>query len=141
MRTSAHVPTYRSWQMMKNRCLNPNAMDYAYYGGRGISIDPNWNEYDLFVHDMGERPHGMTLERNDPTGNYCKENCCWADRLTQARNREYTLDVEFGGRSQKVWEWAKELKLKQASFHLRLWRARKGKIAFADVFKPNLRAK
>ena len=50
-------PEYRTWQMMKNRCLNPRAEDYAYYGGRGITIDPAWvNSYIDFLKDVGRRP-------------------------------------------------------------------------------------
>ena len=105
MKAGVHEPTYRSWQMMKNRCTNPRAADYRYYGGRGIFLAPSWFEYDGFLADMGERPDGLTLERVLSDGWYTKGNCCWASRLTQARNREYTLDLTFGDRTMKVWEW------------------------------------
>jgi hypothetical protein len=79
---------YRSWSMMKNRCLNPNAEDWAYYGGRGITIDPRWHKFENFLTDMGLRPSSKhTLERVYNNGNYTKANCCWATRQRQARNR------------------------------------------------------
>jgi hypothetical protein len=74
--------------MMKNRCLNPRAVDYKYYGGRGITIDPRWHAFENFLADMGQRPTlKHTLERNHNNGNYTKANCCWATRQRQARNR------------------------------------------------------
>ena len=141
MRAGVHVPTYRSWQMMKNRCLNPRATDFSYYGARGILVDTRWHKFDEFVSDMGERPPGTTLERINGDLSYCKSNCCWATRLEQARNRDYTLNLAHDGRSQKVWEWAEELRINAPSLHLRLWRFKRGEISYDDVFKPNPRAK
>ena len=81
---------YRSWQMMKNRCLNPRAQDWSYYGGRGIAIDPRWHSFDEFIKDMGPKPDSrLTLERKDSAGPYCKTNCEWATRKKQAMNRDY----------------------------------------------------
>lgn len=85
------TPEYRSWQMMKNRCLNPRAADYNYYGGRGITIDERWFDYEAFLLDMGRRPTlAHTLERLNSDDDYHKNNCVWATREEQSRNRSYT---------------------------------------------------
>lgn len=79
---------YRSWQMMKNRCLNPRATDYDYYGGRGIKVTKRWLLYDNFLADMGRKPNpAMTLDRKDNEKGYCKSNCRWATRRQQSQNR------------------------------------------------------
>jgi len=81
---------YRAWQAMKNRCGNPRGQDYKYYGGRGISFDPKWGRYENFLRDMGRRPTARhTLERKNGDLGYCKDNCVWATRTAQARNRAY----------------------------------------------------
>lgn len=81
---------YRSWQMMKNRCLNPNAQDYRHYGMRGISVCKRWMSFDAFISDMGPRPTPKhTLERRNGDKNYSPSNCYWATRAEQSRNRAY----------------------------------------------------
>jgi hypothetical protein len=88
---------YRSWQMMKNRCLNSRTPDYKYYGGRGIMIDPQWMDYDVFLADMGRKPDPkMTLERINNAGPYAWWNCAWATRKHQSRNRDKYHTCDFG---------------------------------------------
>lgn len=79
--------TYSSWQAMKKRCTNPKATDYAYYGGRGITVCYRWRKFENFIQDMGERPEGMTLDRKNPNGNYTPRNCKWSTYLEQRLNQ------------------------------------------------------
>lgn len=72
---------------MVQRTSNPRHKDWPNYGGRGIDLDPRWRDFGQFFADMGVRPEGMTLDRIDNDRGYWPENCRWADRSTQNRNK------------------------------------------------------
>ena len=80
-------PLYRTWVMMRVRCLNPHAHAFEHYGGRGIKIDPRWDDFAVFVADMGERPMGTTLDRVNNDGDYTPSNCRWATAREQRANQ------------------------------------------------------
>lgn len=75
---------------MRQRCQDPNSDGFANYGMRGVKVCERWQDFANFLADMGPRPHGMTLDRIDPSGNYEPGNCRWADWSTQNRNKRVT---------------------------------------------------
>lgn len=73
---------------MKRRCLDENHHKYPDYGGRGIQICERWiNSFADFLTDMGERPHGTTLNRINNDGNYEPSNSAWSTAKEQMNNR------------------------------------------------------
>jgi hypothetical protein len=79
--------TYNSWRGMLERCENPKSSSYEDYGQRGITVCDSWHDFKVFLSDMGPRPRGKTLDRNNPNGNYEPSNCQWATPIQQANNK------------------------------------------------------
>jgi len=102
------TPEYEAWRAMRQRCLNPKHRAYKRYGARGITICARWSNYSAFLADMGRCPPGLTLERKDNALGYGPENCIWATRKAQQRNRRNTLKVEFEGQLRPLAEIAEE---------------------------------
>lgn len=81
-------PEYRSWNGMKIRCTNPKHKQYKDYGGRGITVCPEWlNSFEQFYNDMGKRLNGKTLDRINNNKGYEPSNCRWATKSEQAQNK------------------------------------------------------
>lgn len=79
--------TMYTWRAMYNRVNNHHREKFFNHGGRGIDMDPRWKSYENFLKDMGFRPEGTTLDRIDNNKGYWKDNCRWADIITQNLNR------------------------------------------------------
>lgn len=85
---------YSTWIGMKGRCYCKNNPKYKNYGARGIKICDRWIKGDCnnhgfvcFLQDMGDRPLNYSLDRINVDGNYCKENCRWANSTIQSSNK------------------------------------------------------
>ncbi len=118
-------PLYGVWLAMKRRCYNKNDKSYPQYGGRGICVCHQWRNDYLSFHnwatESGYGP-GLTLERTDNFGNYSPENCTWADRTTQARNRRTNHIIHYKGANYTLAEISQLCGLKHSTILSRLSR-------------------
>ena len=112
---------YGIWHGMKQRCLNPNAKEYKWYGARGIQVCEAWKDsFEAFYADMGDPPSDQhSIERRNVNGCYEPDNCYWRTVEDQHSNMRSNVFLEHNGRRQTVTQWAKELGIPVATLYWR----------------------
>lgn len=113
--------TYRAWQNMRRRCTDPKTPQFADYGGRGITICPEWGEFATFLADMGEAPANKSLDRRDNDKGYSKDNCRWATRREQNQNTRKNIHIEYEGEMHCLSEWARILDIHMLTLYTRIF--------------------
>jgi hypothetical protein len=80
---------YRAWWAMIARCTYPSQTNYTLYGGRGITVCPEWRvSFESFLADVGRAPSPKhTLDRINPDGHYESNNVRWATWTEQRLNQ------------------------------------------------------
>jgi len=106
----------RLWDIrrkMIRRCTDATDPAFKHYGARGITVCARWMEsVAAFVADMGPRPSpGHSIDRIDNDGPYSPENCRWATRAEQARNKRSTLYVIQDGQRRPLIDLAADLRM------------------------------
>lgn len=128
---------YSSWRAMHERCENPKHPCYSAYGGRGISVCPEWGTFEGFLAAMGEGyAAGLTLDRIDPDCGYHPGNCRWVSLEENRREKRNTLYVVFRGNRVSLRSLARRFNL---DFSKVYYRFRKGYNLDQCLFDGDLR--
>jgi hypothetical protein len=135
MTKDAQKKTYVTWIGMRARCNNPNHPKFHHYGGRRIRVCKRWDSFANFLADMGDKPKGLSLERNDVDGDYKPSNCRWATQKEQMRNLRITRRVKVGGKSYVAADLADQLGVKTDTI---VSRAKVCK-TYSELMDPNRR--
>lgn len=109
---------YFTWKDMRSRCQNPRSKEYANYGGRGILLCKEWEDYLKFrewalSHGYQEN---LTIDRIDNDKGYCPENCRWATRTQQNRNMRRNHHVTYHGKDYIAAELARKAGIGKSVF-------------------------
>ena len=85
---------YKVWIGMRQRCNDPNQKSYPDYGGRGIRVCQEWDNFEAFeswAMSNGYDPNSVnrecTIDRIDVNGNYEPSNCRWVSAAVQNKNK------------------------------------------------------
>ena len=107
---------------MRQRCNNPNRSDYKRYGGRGIKICDEWNDYNTFrdwVLSNGYSDN-LSIDRIDVNGNYEPSNCRWVDGIIQANNVRNNRIITFENSTYTMAEFARKIGISYSALQHRL---------------------
>lgn len=114
----SHDRLYGIWKSMKRRCNSNHDSSFGTYGGRGIKVCDEWNDYESFKEwaysngyeenaDTGE----CTIDRIDNDGNYEPSNCRFVNRIVQANNTSRNRYVDFEGKRLTIAEFARAMNI------------------------------
>lgn len=114
-RTKTHGETklriYTIWHDMLLRCYSKKHLSYDLYGGRGITVCKEWKDsYEAFrdwAYNNGYAEN-LSIDRKDVNGNYCPENCRWANNITQANNTRRNRMITINGETDTLANWCRK---------------------------------
>lgn len=114
---------YSIWCNMKDRCNNPNNNHYHRYGGRGITICPEWVS-DFSSFESWALAHGyndeLSIDRINNDAGYRPENCRWVTNKVQQNNKSTNHLITYRGKTMNVIEWAEETEIPADTLYDRL---------------------
>lgn len=102
---------YGIWAAMKARCYQPKSERYPRYGGRGITVCPEWKD-DYKTFSAWSRANGyaegLSIERKDIDGNYEPGNCTWIPLASQQRNTSASRRITAFGETKILADWCRD---------------------------------
>lgn len=119
------------WNSMKQRCSNPNHIQYHNYGGRGIKVCPEWNDkingfmnfYNWAMqngYNKNAKFQQCTLDRINNNGNYEPNNCRWVTIEEQCNNRRTNHYITYNQETHTIAEWSKILNINRYTLYDRI---------------------
>lgn len=115
---------YQTWKNMRRRCNDPRNKRYKNYGGRGIKVCSEWNDYMNFRNWAYSNGYNdsLTIDRINHDGNYEPQNCRWVDFKIQANNMTINKLIKYQGKIFTLSQFAEYLNLPYKALQHRLAR-------------------
>jgi hypothetical protein len=88
-RHAARPRLYRIWKAMRQRCNDPAQAGWKYYGGRGVKVCAEWDDFVAFKRwtESAGYSDDLTIDRINGALGYEPGNCRWATKAEQTANR------------------------------------------------------
>ena len=92
---------YHIWSAARQRCKNPDDIMYSYYGGRGITVCDEWEDFAAFrewANENGYIEGKLDLDRIDNNSGYRPDNCRFISHRENLCNtrRRLVVNVDSG---------------------------------------------
>lgn len=112
---------------MKGRCYSYNRPDYHRYGGRGITVCPEWRKdfvpFYTWSMENGWKEN-LELDRRNNDGNYEPLNCCWVTHVINSANRGLCHYLNDGSETLTLTDMAKKYGLTRVQLSDRLTKSK-----------------
>jgi hypothetical protein len=128
---------YAIWYGMINRCNNPKNHKYSSYGGRGIDVCEQWNEFENFkdwAFSNGYKGH-LQIDRIDNDSGYSPSNCRWVTSAENSLNKRNSHFLTIGDKTMTIAEWGRLSGLTRSTISNRIIRGWK----IEDILNPSTR--
>ena len=131
---------YGIWKGIRERCNTPSHKSYDRYGGRGITLCEEWNDYTKFREWSFNNGYAddLTIDRINVDGDYEPNNCRWVSYKVQANNRRNNHFIEIDGTKHTLAEWSD---ISGIGYSVIICRLQRGWNERDAVFKPLRRRK
>ena len=115
---------YKVWCSIKRRCFAPNDKQYINYGGRGITMCPEWKDsFEAFQKYVSALPNfgttGYSIDRIDNEKGYEPGNIRFASQKEQCNNTRHNLSIEIDGVSKNLSQWAESSGVSASTIYCR----------------------
>ena len=121
-----HKYTYNSWNSMIQRCVHNKR-----YTNKNISVCNEWEDFNVFLSEMGLRPNNKSIDRINNSLGYFKDNCRWSTAEEQANNTTANIHLTIDGVTKTAKSWSKTEGA--VSYQTIIRRTKSGPMSHVDV--------
>lgn len=99
---------FKIWSSMHERCEREKHPHFKDYGGRGVTVCDEWDEFIPFREWSLQNGYNdlLTIDRKNSDGNYEPSNCRWVTMKTQQNNKRNNHTIELNGEVHTISEWS-----------------------------------